>query len=483
MAGNPGAGGGAKVVVEAAAAAVAQAERRVALGDLTNVVSGGLRLGGVLTEKEVDEATKLKPCSTSAEWLKEKLLEKQGHRERAEMELPKLKKTEAKADIEFGSCKVLLSDKPDVSPYGDVHQKQALTNLNEIDEATLAKDSAESGTGELAAVSKERDKLMKDQAMRTKQETRNADDTSLKDMLSGLNGMDKIFIALERTMDELISRQQDERIFNERLSIERNKVQSLEQEIDQLRSQVALLQSKLDHRDNSASSTKVPCAVDTLSVDSETKTKLNETEDKSWAVEELKGQAGGAEKQPIFIEIRDDEDTCMWCDDDEKPSLITNDSGSGEPGSELWQFTGNDEWFFRGNKLMLSSGMKKHLRELCGYAPPEIPFYVYQMNKSNLKRRGRMRLSAKYISRPLLSCLDKEVGFAHFEVDGQDRGTVRVQLNADGRASLTTGWENVVAAKDIKVGDICAFHFRICDGVLKLSVHVFHAVRHFVCVR
>ena len=59
-------------------------------------------------------------------------------------------------------------------------------------------------------------------------------------------------------------------------------------------------------------------------------------------------------------------------------------------GSELWDCTGNDEWFFRGNKLMLSSGMKKHLRELCGYTPPEIPFYVYQMNKSNVKRKGRM---------------------------------------------------------------------------------------------
>lgn len=46
-------------------------------------------------------------------------------------------------------------------------------------------------------------------------------------------------------MDELISRQQGERDFNERLSIEKRKVQSLEQEIDQLRSQVALLQSKV----------------------------------------------------------------------------------------------------------------------------------------------------------------------------------------------------------------------------------------------
>ena len=74
----------------------------------------------------MDEATKLKPCSTNAEWLKEKLLEKQGHRERAEMELPKLKKLEAKADkleLQLGSCKLLFSDKPDMSPYGDVHQK------------------------------------------------------------------------------------------------------------------------------------------------------------------------------------------------------------------------------------------------------------------------------------------------------------------------------------------------------------------------
>ena len=72
-----------------------------------------------------------------------------------------------------------------------------------------------------------------------------SNDAILQDMLSGLNGMDKIFVTLERTLDEMISRQQDVRIFNERLSIERSKVKSLEQEIDQLRSQVALLQSKV----------------------------------------------------------------------------------------------------------------------------------------------------------------------------------------------------------------------------------------------
>lgn len=57
--------------------------------------------------------------------------------------------------------------------------------------------------------------------------------------------MDKIFIALEGTMDELSSRLQGERVFDERLSIERSKVKSLEQEIDQLRLQVSLLQSKV----------------------------------------------------------------------------------------------------------------------------------------------------------------------------------------------------------------------------------------------
>jgi mitotic spindle assembly checkpoint protein MAD1 len=65
-------------------------------------------------------------------------------------------------------------------------------------------------------------------------------------MLSGVHGMGKTITALERIIDELISRQDNERsIFNERLSIERGKVQSLERERDQLRSQVALLQSKV----------------------------------------------------------------------------------------------------------------------------------------------------------------------------------------------------------------------------------------------
>ncbi|XP_066368283.1 uncharacterized protein [Miscanthus floridulus] len=383
-----------------AKAASAQVWSRVALGNLTNVAAAGGRLGAPDAEKGVDEARKLKSCSRNVEWLKEKLLKEQEHRERGEVELPELKEIEAMGLtqstsfwLQYGSCKVLLSNKPDVSPYNDLPQKQALTNLNEVAEATLTKDSAESSTGEV---------------------------NWLEYLLGG---------------------------------------------------------------DCSASNTKIPYVVNTLAVDSEAKPNLNKTENWLKTVEELKAQASGPKKQPVVLEICDDEDACIWCDDDEKPSPKSNALGSGEQGSEPSQLTGLYEWFFRGNKLMLSSGMKKYLRELCGCVPPEIPFYIYQMNKSNLKSRGKMRFSAKYISKPLLSCLHKGAGYTHFEFDGEYRGTVRVKLNPDGRASLTSGWENVVADKDIKVGDICAFHFKISDDSLKLSVYVFHPVRHLVLVR
>lgn len=43
--------------------------------------------------------------------------------------------------------------------------------------------------------------------------------------------------------------------------------------------------------------------------------------------------SGGPKKQPVVIEICDDEDACIWCDDDEKPSLKSDALGSGEPGT------------------------------------------------------------------------------------------------------------------------------------------------------
>ncbi|CAO2196756.1 unnamed protein product [Urochloa humidicola] len=252
-------------------------------------------------EKEVHEARRLKSSHTNAELLKEKLSEEQGRRERAEQELSKLQEIEAKAhklELELASCTALLSNIPDVSSYADIPQKiadlqkQALTNLNKVGEATLAKERAESAAREvkrlelmLAAISEERDKLRKEHAMESDQ-----------------SGMDKMIRELESTIHEqkeLLSHKDSElSIMNERLNLEAKKVKSLEREGDQLRSQVALLESKLGHGDYSSSSTKVLRMVNTLAVDNEAKqtiealqAELKKTKERLQAVEELKGQA------------------------------------------------------------------------------------------------------------------------------------------------------------------------------------------------
>ncbi|CAO1942482.1 unnamed protein product [Urochloa humidicola] len=277
-------------------------------------------------EKEVHEARRLKSSHTNAELLKEKLSEEQGRRERAEQELSKLQEIEAKAhklELELTSCTALLSNIPDVSSYADIPQKiadlqkQALTNLNKVGEvtsrlkelevalefadlskqraegeATLAKERAESAAREvkrlelmLAAISEERDKLRKEHAMESDQ-----------------SGMDKMIRELESTIHEqkeLLSHKDSElSIMNERLNLEAKKVKSLEREGDQLRSQVALLESKLGHGDYSSSSTKVLRMVNTLAVDNEAKqtiealqAELKKTKERLQAVEELKGQA------------------------------------------------------------------------------------------------------------------------------------------------------------------------------------------------
>ncbi|KAF0921066.1 hypothetical protein E2562_038440 [Oryza meyeriana var. granulata] len=291
-------------------------------------------------EKEVDEARRLKSSHTNVELLKEKLLEEQGCRERAEMELSKLQEIEAKAqklELELAACTALLSNIPDVSSFGDIPQKiadlqkQALTNLNKVGEvtsqfkelkvalefadlskqraegeATLAKERAESATREvkrlellLAAVSEERDTLRKGHAML---KSRDGDDASSKNMESDLSRMEKVVRELESTIRdqrELISQQHTElNLMNEKLSIESRKAKSLERDGDQLRSQVALLESKLGHGDYSASSTKVLRMVNTLAVDNEAKqtiealqAEMKKTKERLQAVEELKGQA------------------------------------------------------------------------------------------------------------------------------------------------------------------------------------------------
>uniref|UniRef100_A0A0A9HUG2 Pco088261 n=1 Tax=Arundo donax TaxID=35708 RepID=A0A0A9HUG2_ARUDO len=82
-------------------------------------------------------------------------------------------------------------------------------------EANLAKERPENATREvkrlefmLAAVSNERDILKKDCAMVTKQEPTNGDDRSLKNVMSGLSGMEEITRELESTIDQQQQQQQ-----------------------------------------------------------------------------------------------------------------------------------------------------------------------------------------------------------------------------------------------------------------------------------
>lgn len=290
-------------------------------------------------EKEVHEARRLKSSHTNVELLSEKLLEEQSRRKRAETELSKLQEIEAKAqklELELASCTSLLGNIPDVSSYSSIAdlQRQALTDLNKLGEvtsrlkelevtlefaeiskqraegeATLAKERAESASREvkrlellLTAVSEERDRLRKDHNMLSNQKTRDGDDMSSKKMESDLSHMEKVVRELETTLHEqreLISQQHAElNLMNEKLSIEARKAKSLEREGDQLRSQVALLESKLGHGDYSASSTKVLRMVNTLAMDSEAKqtiealqAELKKTKERLQAIEELKGQA------------------------------------------------------------------------------------------------------------------------------------------------------------------------------------------------
>ncbi|XP_037407614.1 mitotic spindle checkpoint protein MAD1-like [Triticum dicoccoides] len=290
-------------------------------------------------EKEVHEARRLESSHTNVELLSEKLLEEQSRRKRAETELSKLQEIEAKAhklELELASCTSLLGNIPDVSSYSNIAdlQRQALTDLNKLGEvtsrlkelevtlefaeiskqraegeATLAKERAESASREvkrlellLTAVSEERDRLRKDHNMLSNQKTRDGDDMSSKKMESDLSQMEKVVRELETTLHEqreLISQQHAElNLMNEKLSIEARKAKSLEREGDQLRSQVALLESKLGHGDYSASSTKVLRMVNTLAMDSEAKqtiealqAELKKTKERLQAIEELKGQA------------------------------------------------------------------------------------------------------------------------------------------------------------------------------------------------
>lgn len=307
-------------------------------------------------ESEVREARKLKLSHENIELLKEKLLEEQGRRERAESELLKLPEIEQcmkKLDDELSFWKSMIKGIPGVSCPDDIPkfvasqkeaQKEAMENLKmmgevsarlkqmevALDAAEVGRRNAETETASakeksgllksevkqielmLSLTAKERDQLRNAVNEFKKQKNVEAGDettqgTLVQELESSLADKDCCIKELMSDLSEqkeANNRQQNEiMLLNEKLTSEARRIKSLERESDRLRSEISLLESKLGHGDFSSASTKVLRMVNTLAVDSEAKhtiealqSELIKTKEKLEAIEELKRQSADAGK-------------------------------------------------------------------------------------------------------------------------------------------------------------------------------------------
>lgn len=302
-------------------------------------------------EAEVREARKLRSSHENIELLKEKLLEEKGRRERAEAELPKLQEFQMsmkKLEDELSSWKLMISEIPGVSCSEDIPVKFAALQKEVIDstmkvgdanarlkqlevaldaalsekqnaetEAALVKEKAAVSKSEvkrielmLSMVTEERDKLrnLLNEFKRMKNDEAGdevASGTLVQELESSLAKKEFCIKETESSLHvqkEVNTRQYEEiKLLNEKLNNEARKIKSLEREGDRLRSEIALLESKLGHGDYSAANTKVLRMVNTLAVDNDAKqtiealrTELQKTKEKLQAVEELKSQSGDA---------------------------------------------------------------------------------------------------------------------------------------------------------------------------------------------
>ncbi|CAN6720002.1 unnamed protein product [Malus baccata var. baccata] len=302
-------------------------------------------------DAEVREARKLKLAHENVELLKEKLLEEKGRRERAEAELSKLQELQLsmkKLENELTTWKLMSKDIPGVSCSEDIPVKFAALQKEVIDsmmkvgeanaalkqlevaldaakidkqnaeiEANLAKEKVDVSKSEvkrielmLSMVTEERDKLRNvlnglKSAKNDEAGDEAASQTFLQEVESSLAKKEAYIKELECGLceqKEVNSRQREEiKLLNERLNNEARRMKSLERESDRLRSEIALLESKIGHGDFSAANTKVLRMVNTLAADNEAKqtiealqTELQKTKEKLQAVEELKSQSGDA---------------------------------------------------------------------------------------------------------------------------------------------------------------------------------------------
>lgn len=297
-------------------------------------------------ELEVHEARKLRSSYENIELLKEKLMEEKMHREKAEIELLKLPEMQLAMktiEDELLSWKKISQDIPGVCNPEDVVfkfaalQKEVLDGMAKLGEtnarikqmevaleeaehvkrnfeteATFTVESVESLKSEvkhlqamLSSVTGERDEL-RNAINRLKQENFEKGDvasteTFLQELESSLLKKDSYIKELENNLREqkdVYDRQYNElKMLNERLNSEAKRIKSSERENDRLRSEVALLESKLGYGDYSAANTKVLRMVNTLGIESEARqtiealqSELQKANEKLKIVEELKKQ-------------------------------------------------------------------------------------------------------------------------------------------------------------------------------------------------
>ncbi|KAK4739548.1 hypothetical protein R3W88_003245 [Solanum pinnatisectum] len=302
-------------------------------------------------EAEVREARKLKSSHENIELLKVKILEEKGRRERAESELLKLAALQGdmeKLEDELNAWKSMVKDIPGASCAADVPPKFAalqrevldsMTKVGEIqarlkqmevaldaadlekreaeNEAVLAKEKSESSKSEikrielkLASVMEETDRLKnviedfrKQKSVESGQEV--VSGAILQELETSLAKKENCIKELESYLSEqkeVNIRQLNEiKFLNDKLNNEARRIKSLEREGDGLRSQIALLESKLGHGDYSSANTKVLRMVNTLGVENEAKqtiealqNELQKTKEQLLAVQELKGQSADA---------------------------------------------------------------------------------------------------------------------------------------------------------------------------------------------
>ncbi|KAL3349972.1 hypothetical protein AABB24_022823 [Solanum stoloniferum] len=302
-------------------------------------------------EAEVREARKLKSSHENIELLKVKILEEKGRRERAESELLKLAVLHGdmeKLEDELNAWKSMVKDIPGASCAADVPpkfaalQREVLDSMTKVGEiqarlkqmevaldvadlekreaenaAVLAKEKSESSKSEvkrielkLASVMEETDRLKnviedfrKQKSVESGQEV--VSGAILQELETSLAKKENCIKELESCLSEqkeVNIRQLNEiKFLNDKLNNEARRIKSLEREGDGLRSQIALLESKLGHGDYSSANTKVLRMVNTLGVEKEAKqtiealqNELQKTKEQLLAVQELKGQSADA---------------------------------------------------------------------------------------------------------------------------------------------------------------------------------------------